>query len=359
MPGDTMAPTACTRRGGTPTRRGALVISLDFELHWGVRDKHSIRDYRENLLGVRRAVPAMLGVFAEFEVHATWATVGFLLCESKRELLGIVPARLPAYERRDFSPYEALDEIGDNELEDPYHFAPSLVRRIAETPHQEVGTHTLSHYYCLEAGQGPAEFGADLAAAMSLMRAKLGRVPKSIVFPRNQVTDTHLAVCRDAGLLAYRGNLDRWLYRARRDADESTLRRGLRLADAYLPLSGHRTSPLPADRCAAPVNVCASYYLRPYSRARRHLEALRLRRLANDLRHAAAEARLCHLWWHPHDFGRDLERNLRVLREILAAFARLRDRYGMESLTMAEAARRALAVAEPPERSAAMAGGPW
>jgi hypothetical protein len=36
--------------------QGALVISLDFELHWGVRDKRSVASYRENLLGARRAV---------------------------------------------------------------------------------------------------------------------------------------------------------------------------------------------------------------------------------------------------------------------------------------------------------------
>ena len=49
-----------------------------------------------------------------------------------------------------------------------------------------------------------------------------------------------------------------------------------------------------------------------------------------------------HLWWHPHDFGVHLAENLRAVRDILGWFARLRDAYGMESLTMAEAAERAL-----------------
>src|SRR5450631_2733915 len=34
---------------------GAFVISLDFELMWGVRDKRTIADYGRNILGVRRA----------------------------------------------------------------------------------------------------------------------------------------------------------------------------------------------------------------------------------------------------------------------------------------------------------------
>jgi hypothetical protein len=36
--------------------RGALVVSPDFELFWGLRDCVSLEDYRTNLLGVRETV---------------------------------------------------------------------------------------------------------------------------------------------------------------------------------------------------------------------------------------------------------------------------------------------------------------
>src|SRR5882762_487190 len=260
----------------SPTPRGALVISLDFELHWGVRDKLSVADYRQNLVGARRAVPAMLELFTEFGVHATWATVGFLFFESKRELVEALPARRPAYVHHELSPYEALDGVGENERDDPFHFAPSLIRRIADTPHQEVGTHTFSHYYCLEAGQVDADFRADLEAAVAVARAKLGRRPESIVFPRNQVAPPYLGVCREVGLVAYRGNLAGWTYRARSEERESLFRRGVRLADAYVPLTGRNSEPLMTGTAATPVNIPASRYLRPYSVARRRLEPLRL-----------------------------------------------------------------------------------
>src|SRR6266487_5798938 len=65
-----------------PRRRavqyGALVISLDFELLWGVRDKRTIADYGANILGVRRVIPALLDLFAERNIACTWATVGLL-----------------------------------------------------------------------------------------------------------------------------------------------------------------------------------------------------------------------------------------------------------------------------------------
>ena len=76
---------------------GHFIVSLDFELLWGVRD-HADRDtYGKNVLGVRDAVPKMLELFAENEISATWATVGFLFCESKEELMASLPSELPVY----------------------------------------------------------------------------------------------------------------------------------------------------------------------------------------------------------------------------------------------------------------------
>jgi peptidoglycan/xylan/chitin deacetylase (PgdA/CDA1 family) len=320
---------------------GVLVVSLDFELHWGVHDRLTLAAYRDNLLGVRRAVPAMLDAFAAHGVHATWATVGMLLCESKRELLEALPERRPSYTRRALSGYRLLPAVGDRERDDPFHFAPSLVRLIAATPGQEVGTHTFAHYYCREPGQTVAEFRTDLDAAARIARAKLGAPPRSLVFPRNQVAEPYLAACRDAGIVAYRGNPPSWPYRARAEAEETPLQRAVRLADAYLPLTGRRAPAL--DGGGTPVDVPASRYLRPWSPALRGLEPLRLRRITTDMERAARRGGLYHLWWHPHDFGVHQDENLRVLRQLLARFVRLRDRYGMESLGMAEAAARALA----------------
>lgn len=40
-----------------------LVISLDFELFWGVVDSRTIENYGANIEGEWQAVPAMLGSF--------------------------------------------------------------------------------------------------------------------------------------------------------------------------------------------------------------------------------------------------------------------------------------------------------
>ena len=62
---------------------GQFVISLDFELLWGVRDHADRTSYGKNVLGARDAVPQMLEIFAQNSIRATWATVGFLFCETR------------------------------------------------------------------------------------------------------------------------------------------------------------------------------------------------------------------------------------------------------------------------------------
>lgn len=63
---------------------GDFVISLEFELLWGVRDHADRHSYGRNILGGREAIPRMVDHFARHGVVATWATVGFMFCEPSR-----------------------------------------------------------------------------------------------------------------------------------------------------------------------------------------------------------------------------------------------------------------------------------
>jgi hypothetical protein len=98
---------------------GRLVISLDFELLWGVRDTEDRQSYGQNILGAREAIPRMLDLFAAGGIRATWATVGFLFCETKEELLASLPDERPAYRDPRLSNYAYLDEVGPDERRDP------------------------------------------------------------------------------------------------------------------------------------------------------------------------------------------------------------------------------------------------
>lgn len=314
---------------------GTFIISLDFELHWGIRDVKTVERYRENLIGGRRAVPVMLATFAQYDIHATWATVGFLFFNRRDELLRALPMKLPQYEDPRLSPYPETGAIGQDENDDPFHFARSLLEQIRSSPAQEIGTHTFSHYYCLEPTQSIAAFRADLQAAMAAA-ADFGVVLKSIVFPRNQYDEHHLRICWQIGLRAFRGTPRSWMYRPRIRADETRWVRAARLLDSYCNLSSHNCFSLTEPAYLVPMNLPASRFLRPFTANMPAVQALQERRIKDDLNFAARHGLAYHLWWHPHSFGVHLEENIGTLRRILDHFRWLSERYGMQSKNMAE-----------------------
>ncbi|HTD93461.1 MAG TPA: polysaccharide deacetylase family protein [Chitinophagaceae bacterium] len=312
---------------------GKFVISLDFELFWGVRDKRTIENYGSNIAGVRQAMPAMLDLFDKYGVNVTFSTVGFLFAQNKAELKNYLPALKPAYTDQNLSPYAEVETIGENEHEDPYHFGYSLLASIANRKQHEIGTHTFCHYYCLEPGQTVEAFRQDLLAAKRIAAAKNISI-RSLVFPRNQFNAEYLAVCKEAGIDAYRGNPVSGLYEARNKNDESLTRRALRIIDAYINIAGHHCHTKEYVLSSTIVNVAASRFLRPYSRKLSFLEGLRLRRIKKSMRHAAIHHKLFHLWWHPHNFGANLPQNLHFLEQVLAYYRQLNERYGFHSITM-------------------------
>ena len=60
-----------------------LIVSLDFELYWGMQDCIELSKYENNILGARDAIPKMLNLFEQHSIHATWATVGYLFAHDR------------------------------------------------------------------------------------------------------------------------------------------------------------------------------------------------------------------------------------------------------------------------------------
>lgn len=315
----------------------AFVLSLDFELMWGVQDKKSIADYGDHVLGERQAIPAMLEMFRRYGVKATWAAVGMTLFDSRAELLRHLPDQLPTYARQELNPYLALDDVGECERDDPYHFGLSLVRQILDCEGMELASHTFSHFYCMEAGQTEAQFRADLAASVAASE-RLAERPISIVFPRNQFNPDYLAACAAMGFNVFRGNDPVWMYRAM-ERDPGRLKRAARLLDIYCNLTGDHgflARPYPGSNL---IDCPSSRFLRPYSPTLAHLDGLRLRRIRQAMESAARAGKCYHLWWHPHNFGAQLRENLAFLEAVLRHHVQLRDRYGVVSMTMGDMAR--------------------
>lgn len=326
----------------TAQNSGGFVISLDFELHWGVRDHRTVDQYRQNLFGVREAIPAILDLFARYKLHATWATVGFLFCEDIEDLKAAIPEELPRYRKSSLDPYAALSEIGRNEEEDPFHFAPSLIRRILSCPGQEIGTHTLSHFYALAPGPTLKSFRADVRNAKTLA-ARYGIALRSIVFPRNQISRQHLCICAEEGLTAYRSTeADPWI-----ENRNGIAGRALRFADSYLPLSGNGCAVPRLDNEYPIVSVSGSRFLRPWRPALQAFDDLRLTRIFASMHAAAGSGWVFHLWWHPHNFGVYLDRNMALLTRIADHYVHLNRTTGWGSLSMAEVAENVMRAEKP------------
>ncbi|RYY40062.1 MAG: polysaccharide deacetylase [Chitinophagaceae bacterium] len=319
-------------------QHGKFVISLDFELYWGVRDTLSLENYGAHIRGEQTVIPRLLDLFRKYDIRATFAVVGFLFFETKSDLLAHIPARVPRYQDPAFSPYDGyFDELGADYHEDVLHFAPHLIDQIRAEPQHELATHTYSHYYCLEPGQTVADFEADLEMAIRV-GADRGVHFRSLVFPRNQFNDDYLAVCLRHGIACVRSNEQSWLYAPRNRKQETLVRRGLRLIDAYLPLSGdHNWNPREVSP-EKPVSIPSSAFLRPYLPALRMLEPVRQRRICTAMTHAARNGRVFHLWWHPHNFGVHQDENFAFLEGILRHYRHLNERYGFTSCTMHEMA---------------------
>jgi peptidoglycan/xylan/chitin deacetylase (PgdA/CDA1 family) len=318
-------------------RRGALVISLDFEIHWGVRDHRPANSpYRTNLLGERQAIPAMLRLFEAYGIHATWATVGMLFARTRDEWQALSPRVKPHYTRSELFPYD--EPLGEDEEADPLHFAPTLIGLIRDTPGQEIATHTFSHYYCLEHGQSAETFAADLESARSAMTRFGLAAPESIVFPRNQRNAKYDDVLQKSGIKVFRGNQRSWMHANGDSPGLSNLHRAFRLVDTYAG-GKHLIDWDDVEQANGLFNVPASFFFRPYSDRLKPLEKIRIRRLRRALRSAAEERKIIHLWWHPHNFGSHLEENLGALEEILSEFSALSRSCGMQTLTMNEVAR--------------------
>lgn len=310
--------------------RPILVVSLDFELHWGRFDKASIVGNESYYRQAREAVPQILRLFEEFEIEATWATVGMLFAANMEEWFQYRPADEPSYHNSRFSPYGWL---GKNQVQDEFLFAPDLIEKILHAKGQELGSHTYSHYYTLEKGQTEQQFRQDLQAAQRIAADKFGIRLSSLVFPRNQFNKRYMGISREEGFTAVRSNPTDWYWND--TSQETLIKKIFRSGDVFFPLGQKSSFPFTALHWSKemPLEIPASRFLRPHSDCP-PLNGLKFSRLKEEMTRSAKRSEIYHLWWHPHNHGRRFDESLAYLRAVLRHFCSLRERDGMISCNM-------------------------
>lgn len=313
-------------------KKGTLVISLDFELIWGVFDHVELLDKTSYFNNTLKAIPEILSVFEKNAIHVTWATVGMLFNENWEQWFSNFPQELPTYENKSLNPYEYGKKHYKSGL-DHFFFAPKIIKDIQSTPGQEIGTHTYSHYYCLEKGQNIYQFEADIQKAVQLAKKSCIEL-QSLVFPRNQFNKEYLEVCYNNKIETVRTNPTSWYWDTHKPNTVSA--KIVRSSDAYFPL-GKKSYPTTEIEIGDVVCQKASRFLRPQHSVEL-LNRARLIRIKNEIRIAAKLGEVYHLWWHPHNFGLDSEGAIQALKSIIEEFSFCRENYGMQSLNMHELA---------------------
>ena len=313
---------------------GKLIVSLDFELLWGVLDFADPDSYKPNVLGGRTAIPRLLNLFEKYGIHATWATVGFMFAENYDELKTYFPSEnlRPTYSDKSLYPYGKFDEIGADENDAPCYYGATLIKMVSETIGQEIGSHTFSHYYCREDGQTPQQFEADMRAALNIAAAK-GYNLKSVVLPRNQCTEESTEVLSKLGFESYRDEENDWIHEK---IKIRPLMRILRLLDVYFPLTGNGGYVPKIEKGI--VNLVGSRMYKPFFKPLAFMEKLKVRRIKKQMLNAAKNDLIFHFWWHPHNIGVMTDFHFQQLEEIFAYYKELKEKFGMESLNMQEAA---------------------
>lgn len=310
-----------------------LVISLDFEMFWGVTDSKTIESYGKNVEGEWNAIPALLALFKKYDIHATWATVGMLMCKDYKHWCDMRPSNIAIYKRDGLSTYSFSTLARDYPR---LFFGRPLVEKILATNGQELASHSYSHFYAGEHGVTVQNFAADVDCNRIIFDEMGVHQPTSFVFPRNQVSEECFSVLSAAGFKAYRGNQPHWVYSQGSNGSSDFFGRLLRLTNDYIPLTGNHATKLQKNiKDSGMLNIPASRFLRPSSKSK-ILDFFHINLIKRGMLEAAKNKQVFHLWWHPHNFGARTEVCLMNLENILIYYRSLNHDYGMRSCSMHE-----------------------
>jgi peptidoglycan/xylan/chitin deacetylase (PgdA/CDA1 family) len=309
---------------------GKFIISLDFELHWGGAEKWDLSDMSNYFLETRKSIPLVLEIFKKNKIKATWATVGFLFAKNKRQLLQFSPTQKPAYKNQSLSYYNIFDQVGEDEINDPFHFGYSLIEKIIQTSGQELATHTFAHYYCNEEGQNILQFEADLKSAQAIAKENFKINLKSLVFPRNQYNPEYLKVAKEQGIEVVRSNPEVWFWQKKYGRFTPIFR----AIDTLLQISKSVTFNNSQIKKNEVIILPASRFFRPFLAKEKNIQRLKLNRIKKEMTFAAKNAENYHLWWHPHNFGYNVEENIKQLNEIIEHYSFLSKKYNFQSCSM-------------------------
>jgi peptidoglycan/xylan/chitin deacetylase (PgdA/CDA1 family) len=311
--------------------KGIFTISLDFELIWGTVDLFGVENFREACeLERSEVIDRLLELFTEYEIPATWCTVGHLFLdnccsEENKKHPGLVRPRHKWHADDWFTHDPCSDEENA-----PLFYGKSLVEKILNnTVRQEIGSHSFSHIIFGDEGCSPESARTDIAECVKVANDYNIKL-NSFAFPRDRVG--HLDIVKEYGFTAYRGAIPKWYEQSE---DRGAVSRVAHLWDVLT--AAPPPVVLPEREENGLLNIPGSMIFFPMHGIRRYIPmSLRVKRARKGLNLAAEQKRIFHLWFHPTNMAFEPEQMFDGLRRILDYAAQLRTKGVLETLSMSE-----------------------
>ena len=301
-------------------------ISLDFELAWGLDEVDISNGYLKNLINAKQAAKEIYFTLDKYDMKATWACVGLLMEEEQENHENFLSSL--KYKNKDCSPLNILKLKRRLELD--IFEAKDIIKTISDNKDQEIASHTFSHIYLLEEGIKKSDVDTDIEKFKNVVPFEVG----TIIFPRNQINENYLGEYFMNGFCVYRGAYEHWAYMP--SSGKGCLKKRIfRLLDSYIPLTDQFTD-LPDFSPDKMLNIPGTCFLRSIKPDRYISNFIKLQRIKHSMRKAAKNNKLFHLWWHPHNFGNNLDANIKYLTEILIYYKKLESKYGMRNMRMCD-----------------------
>lgn len=308
---------------------GVFTISLDFELIWGTLDLFGPERFRRACeIEREEVIDRLLDLFAEYEVSATWCTLGHLFhdaCQMERgHKHPMIVRPTHSWHQEDWFFHDPCS----TEESAPLFYGRSLIQKIrdCQVP-QEIGCHSYSHVIFGDPGCSRETALSEISTCVNLAR-EVGVELRAFAFPRNCVG--HLDVLHELGFTCYRGPEPIWYEQGH---TRGTIERLTHLWDVV------RAAEPPVVEVeiseAGLRNIPASMIFFPMDGLRRFIPmSLRVRRAIKGLDAAVRQRRIFHFWFHPTNMATHIEKMFGGLHAILEHASRLRERGVLSILPM-------------------------
>ncbi len=274
-------------------RKGAFVISIDYEYAWGFTDWNLTEEDFERMRGEVAITKRLIALFEKYSIPATWAIVGNLL------------------------------QLGSRGRDVVWYDAENLIKKIATSPvGHEIGSHSFEHTLFSEVSKDIAI--ADIQQAYTIHQTHNFSF-HSFIFPRNK--EGYHAVLREYGLRAYRGVTSMWYSKL-----PKILRPLWRGIDFWLPTAYTHT---PTVHTSGLLNIPDSFFFITRRGLQKLLPPSRfVRKVEYGLTQAIKRGEVFHLWFHPSNFSYDTETQFAIFEDILRSASVVREKGQLSILTM-------------------------